>query len=647
MDFEDPLEARLQEELEDYGVCINAKTKEKVLSKCSELCSKYGVTVEDFVVSWLAFAATKGFNEVGEGALDEFETNELSEQQRERNKNNLASLPAVIKLESSQDSDVQIYGKSKPNGSCMDVDSDDNEVDPVLETYGGSNWTPKADRKTKSRFRPDLLKNNGGSGNKGKENIEDFSPSGFSPAIEAKSTSYAARSKAGDSVLRYKCKDSDYWNELPEGRELVKVFPSQCTSTFVKNQHLFKYMIQKTSNMASALNAVISETGLQAWEKKALELQAVEKNELEPEAAEEKVLVLQDLRETSTEGSWYLGRIRSEDGRLAQGHCYLEGDLDISGGHIIPLDISNVEEYRLFPGQIVLIKGTNEVGRCLRVIDIFVPPSRPSPQILPKTTRPINVIAACGPYTPSDSLQCEPLKDLLEVIKRDKPDLCLLMGPFIDPAHPMIANGEVADTFDDMFENIVKKITHSLEDVQTHIIFIPSYKDAHHHNVYPTLPYTMDSNIKTEFFPDPAIFEVAGITFGVTCTDILKHLANSEIAKSTIADRMGGLSKLILSQGNMYPLQPPDESVPLDIELWKQYCRFTETPHILIMPSDLRYFIKDVDNTIVVNPERLTKGRSGGTYARLQINIPEQAVLDEENQLTSVADFCYGEIMKI
>jgi DNA polymerase alpha subunit B len=146
-------------------------------------------------------------------------------------------------------------------------------------------------------------------------------------------------------------------------------------------------------------------------------------------------------------------------------------------------------------------------------------------------------------------------------------------------------------------------------------------------------------------YPDPSIFEASGITFGVTSTDILKHLANNEISKSTITDRMSGLSKLILSQKSLYPLYPPDESVPLDVQLCRKHCKFANKPHVLIMPSDLRYFIKDIDGTIVVNPERLTKGKSGGTYARLQIKLPEQ--VGGESTSSSVADFCCGEIIKI
>jgi DNA polymerase alpha subunit B len=104
---------------------------------------------------------------------------------------------------------------------------------------------------------------------------------------------------------------------------------------------------------------------------------------------------------------------------------------------------------------------------------------------------------------------------------------------------------------------------------------------------------------------------------------------------------MGRLARHIITQGNFYPLYPNDEAVPLDVEHCIEFGKLETTPHILILPSDLRHFIKDVDGTIVVNPERLAKGSSGGTYARLKID------LSSTNGTTSIADFCIGEIVKI
>jgi DNA polymerase alpha subunit B len=106
------------------------------------------------------------------------------------------------------------------------------------------------------------------------------------------------------------------------------------------------------------------------------------------------------------------------------------------------------------------------------------------------------------------------------------------------------------------------------------------------------------------------------------------------------------MSRHLLSQRSFYPLYPPDESVHLDVERWTDFAQMGCTPHILVLPSDLRYFIKDVDGTVVVNPEHLTKGHSGGTYARIQVDLPAE-IGDGIEIGSPIADFVIGEILKI
>jgi len=174
---------------------------------------------------------------------------------------------------------------------------------------------------------------------------------------------------------------------------------------------------------------------------------------------------------------------------------------------------------------------------------------------------------------------------------------------------------------------------------------ISSYKDVHGQPVYPTPCFEVKSTDKVTFLPDPATFSVNGIVIGVTSTDILMHLSKTELSHLTISgDRMTALSRHLLAQRNYYPLYPSDESVPLDVKHFVEYGRMPKShrPHILILPSDIRSFIKDVEGTVVVNPERLTKTTAGGTYARLHVQLSSS-----DKFVTSLADFCSGEIVKI
>jgi DNA polymerase alpha-primase complex, polymerase-associated subunit B len=58
------------------------------------------------------------------------------------------------------------------------------------------------------------------------------------------------------------------------------------------------------------------------------------------------------------------------------------------------------------------------------------------------------------------------------------------------------------------------------------------------------------------------------------------------------SDTLGRIAGHILSQQSFYPLYPPAEEMNLDLELWARYASLDVTPHILILPSDLRCFIK-------------------------------------------------------
>jgi len=58
------------------------------------------------------------------------------------------------------------------------------------------------------------------------------------------------------------------------------------------------------------------------------------------------------------------------------------------------------------------------------------------------------------------------------------------------------------------------------------------------------------------------------------------------------SDTLGRIAGHILCQQSFYPLYPPAEEMNLDLELWARYASLDVTPHILILPSDLRCFIK-------------------------------------------------------
>lgn len=51
---------------------------------------------------------------------------------------------------------------------------------------------------------------------------------------------------------------------------------------------------------------------------------------------------------------------------------------------------------------------------------------------------PLSIFVAAGPFTTTDSLVYEPLNDLLGVVRATRPDVVVLVGPFVDAEHPQV-----------------------------------------------------------------------------------------------------------------------------------------------------------------------------------------------------------------
>uniref|UniRef100_A0A8C7JDZ7 DNA polymerase alpha subunit B n=1 Tax=Oncorhynchus kisutch TaxID=8019 RepID=A0A8C7JDZ7_ONCKI len=318
------------------------------------------------------------------------------------------------------------------------------------------------------------------------------------------------------------------------------------------------------------------------------------------------------------------------NGKLNSQSVLLEAGPE-QGGRQVPVDLSELRDYSLFPGQVVVMEGMNTSGKKFVASKLFegVP--------LPFYSTPIKqemdmdipdeqflVMVACGPYTPSDGLTFDPLVDLINVIARDRPDVCILLGPFVDSKHEQIEKSLVTETFDAIFSRCVGSIVEGTKGVGCRLVFVPSQRDVHHHFIYPQPPFILpdlskDDAKRMTLVPDPCTLLIDGVTFGLTSTDILFHMGAEEISCASGSDRFSRILKHMLTQRNYYPLYPPVEEVNMDYEKFQGYGQMPLSPDVLIVPSELRFFIKDVIGCVCVNPGRLTKGQVGGTYGRLLI----------------------------
>ena len=64
-------------------------------------------------------------------------------------------------------------------------------------------------------------------------------------------------------------------------------------------------------------------------------------------------------------------------------------------------------------------------------------------------------MVAAGPFTTSGDIDYEPLAALLAVCRERRPDVLVLLGPFVDAEQPLLAQGCVDLTFEEIFESQV------------------------------------------------------------------------------------------------------------------------------------------------------------------------------------------------
>ncbi|XP_049691626.1 DNA polymerase alpha subunit B isoform X2 [Accipiter gentilis] len=552
---------------------------EDVPARLVELCLTHELDPEALANELLAFVTSKNLGtQLSIDGLDAFEHEILtkrSSRYHQKRDNRHGGLHDIYSLQ-----------------ELLDEEEDDELLDtyttPSKNSQKRSNSTPENPRpkRTLSSRSPYAL----------------FSPNTFSPSVTP-SQKYTARSNRGEVVASFGSVQGPSWS----GRGGHSCTPKLFGSPEENLTKSYKFMFQKALDIREVLSWRIEELGdvLKSH------------HHLEGFAS-----VLLPAQEPVT----VLGQIGCDsNGKLNAKSVVLEGDQEHSSGRQVPLDLSELKEYSLFPGQIVALEGTNSTGRKMVALKLYEGVPLPFHTPLEPAPEQRMVLVACGPYTTSDSIAYDPLADLVEVIVRDRPDVCVLFGPFLDAKHEQVENCQLLGSFTEVFKLCLKTIIEGTRSAGSQLVFVPSLRDVHHDYIYPQPPFLYpelpkDDKPRVHFVSDPCTLDVDGVVFGLTSTDLLFHMGAEEISSSSgISDRFTRILKHILTQRSYYPLYPPSEELNIDYETFYSYASLPVTPDVLITPSELRYFVKDVLGCVCINPGRLTKGQVGGTYARLYI----------------------------
>ncbi|KAJ1436126.1 DNA polymerase alpha/epsilon subunit B-domain-containing protein [Ochromonadaceae sp. CCMP2298] len=379
---------------------------------------------------------------------------------------------------------------------------------------------------------------------------------------------------------------------------------------------------------------------------------------------------------------WVCGRICCEAavGRINKTSVLLEGSRRDSGGRRVHLDLQEVPAFSLFPGQIVLVQGINSSGRKMvakHIVEgIPPPPCTTSPaklleyhhSKLHQGGAPLSVVTAAGPFTTSDNLDYQPLQDLLVNVLKTKPDVLILVGPFVDITQPLLKDGAVQLTNEDeqgvvethgasyemvFVEKVIRDCLKSLFESEmdfggvlpTQIVMVPSLLDAHHEFVFPQPPFGDRERVRTAYFQEdlgvldvpfskvgdlkrrvhlmsnPCMFRVNEVLFGVCSNDTLFSMSSDEVSQNIDGNRLQRLYSHLLQQQSFCPQFPAPQSGAAQCDLRQsRHWEFGTKPDVMVLPSRLAALAKDVMGTLVVNPGSLARGVGGGTYAQMDIH---------------------------
>uniref|UniRef100_A0A8D8YYD0 DNA polymerase alpha subunit B n=2 Tax=Cacopsylla melanoneura TaxID=428564 RepID=A0A8D8YYD0_9HEMI len=579
----------LQQEFEAFGITVS----DEVLDKCVTICMCSNIPAEEFVETWMAYSLSNlnGADPTIE-YINQFERKELkgytSQNQTKKSSSKTATTPII-------------YNKSEANVSSR-VESNS---DSVLDVYA---TTPKGKTAQKR------LADTSPIGHLDKKNASHcgspsiYTPASFTPDIFSPNSNYSKRTNSGQIVASFGAKEiflgkSQVSNVV--AKSSVSIVPyGGAAQISAKTLFMYETLVDK----AAVLDSTVSYLGELLLKKHGL-----------PPAGNH-------CKGSQTEIT-AVGRIvcDTSDGKLNAASILLEGDEATCTGRSIPLKLPE-SGVAVFPGQVVAVQGSNPSRNQFIASKLYTDVTLPLPETKPRldsNTGSLSIFVSAGPYTQSDTLSYKPLEDLIALTVQQEPDILILIGPLLDANHPLLLNGSLAETFEDFYIKLIDSIVQPLEKVKTQVIIVASYREATSPCRYPTPPPFCTTGLKRSkvtFIADPSTVDISGVVLGVTSVDVLMHLGREEFAVApTMSDRLSRLASHLIQQQSYYPLMPPNIELPVDMECWELYAQLPVTPHIMILPSDLRYFVKNLSGCVVINPERLSKGMVGGSFAKIEV----------------------------
>ncbi|KIK69549.1 hypothetical protein GYMLUDRAFT_212131 [Collybiopsis luxurians FD-317 M1] len=545
-----------------------------LLTECQKLCELYGITPQDLQFKWEAATFHSGtVASAREAARFTMES--------------LAGVRAQIKRELEQGS-----GSAKKKTQVRSLASGVASINRNKMPFGLSRNVVAAQRvpEVSIKMEPDL----------------DLMPDSSLSELKEKST-------AGPSKVNFKGPQSDLES---------------------RRKRAYRYMFEKTSERGQVLDLRIEEMAELVQQHYGIP----ELNDPASSTDEEVFVVGRITHDLDSQTKLTEATLTLETSRRLSDHSgarialRFDPSLKIKGG------AQGAGGLGLFPGAIVALKGQNGGAGWFSVTEILaLPPLSSSTSMKPSPDDDsFSMYIASGPFTAETDLNYNPWDVFVKTIRRTKPSVVVLLGPFVDASHPMIQAGEVDETPLDLFQRIFLQPLRDFLSLSSGSIavLVPSIRDLiSSHAVYPQSELhklVIKSDPRIRLVPNPCLFSINDITFGATSVDVLFHLRKEEVVKrgqevdSVIplssedngADALANACRHLLQQRSFYPVFPVPEELCNEVNLDVTHSADLKldsdmddvAPDVLIIPSRYRQFCKSVHSTTAINPSNLVKG---------------------------------------
>ncbi|CAK0868474.1 unnamed protein product [Prorocentrum cordatum] len=340
------------------------------------------------------------------------------------------------------------------------------------------------------------------------------------------------------------------------------------------------------------------------------------------------------------------GRIVCEglDGRLNERSMLLEGSRASANGARVQLSVADCESLAAFPGQIVGVLGRSGLMGTTFHAKELVPGIPPAP-VAARNERPVRMLVAAGPFCLRDDLDYTPLEQVLEHAARERPQVLVLMGPFLDAGNQKVLSGEThlpgSDepcAYEEFYgRRLLPLLRRGLAPLRqgtspVEVLIIPSLDEAacFHPMPQPPLDVALEPlgltdalqplrRMGVKFLPNPAHVQVNGLCVSITSADALTPVLR-EIVLRPQGKKIEEAHRLLLRQRCLFPVVPRD---PAQIsEKRAAALDFPDLlePDVCVFPSlsgtPTGAF---VDGSVFVNPGSLCRPAALGTFADLRV----------------------------